>query len=451
MQKFKVKFQNSPMDAPQVCSSENSSLNRVERLREKDKVLALNNLEVDLLQHRGGQNLRVSANIYVLNQRGKPLMPCSARKARVLLKKGEAHVIKTNPFFVIQLKKATGEQVQVCSFGVDSGAKFIGFSVITAKKEIVTGELKLDNKTSERLTECRVYRRNRRNRLWYRQPRFNNRTKPKEWLPPSVQRKFNTHVTLINKLKNILPEGPLTIEVGNFDIQKIENPDISGIQYQQGSMYEYQNMRSFLMAREQGKCQLCEKEFSKGNPSHIHHIISRKNGGTDREKNLALLHEKCHTKLHKKKLSHLLKNSKTYKDATFMNIIRWKFREVFKNCKVTYGNETFVKRCDLRLEKTHYNDAFVVAGGLDQKKTTPIYLGQKHRNNRVLQLNRKGFKPAIRRQRYSTQPYDIVTVNGKKYIVKGCFNLGKWVSCVGKNFSIKRVNRVFHTSSIYKI
>jgi 5-methylcytosine-specific restriction endonuclease McrA len=99
----------------------------------------------------------------------------------------------------------------------------------------------------------------------------------------------------------------VSIEVGNFDIQKIENPDILGIQYQQGSMFEYQNVRSFLMAREKGKCQLCDKEFSKGNSSHIHHIISRNNGGTDREKNLALIHESCHKKLHKNKSFNLLK------------------------------------------------------------------------------------------------------------------------------------------------
>jgi hypothetical protein len=449
MQKFKAKFKNSPTDAPQVCSSENSSLNRDQSLSEKDKVLALNNLEVDQSQHRGRQGLRVPVTVYVLNQRGRPLMPCSPRKAHILLKKGEAKVVKTNPFFVIQLKKATGEQIQVCSLGIDSGSKFIGFSVINNKKELVAGELELDLRTSERLKERKMYRRNRRSRLWYRQPRFNNRKINKGCLPPSIQRKFDTHVTLIKKLKSILPEGPLTIEVGNFDIQKIENPNIAGIQYQQGSMYEYQNMRSFLMAREYGKCQLCQKEFNKGNPSHIHHIISRRDGGTDREKNLALLHEKCHTKLHKKKLFHLLEKSKTYRDASFMNIIRWKFREVFPDCKLTYGNETFVKRNVLKLEKTHYNDAFVIAGGTNQTKIAPIYLKQKHRNNRVLQLNKKGYKLAIRKKRYSIQPYDIVTVNNKKYTVKGCFNLGTWVSCVDKNFNIKKIEKVFNTNSIY--
>jgi hypothetical protein len=100
---------------------------------------------VDQLQHKGGPGLRVPAIAYVLNMRGKPLMPCSARKARILLKKGEAQVVKTNPFFIIQMTKATGEQVQVCSLGIDSGSKVIIFSA--------------DQKTSQRLIEKKMYRR----------------------------------------------------------------------------------------------------------------------------------------------------------------------------------------------------------------------------------------------------------------------------------------------------
>jgi hypothetical protein len=218
-------------------------------------------------------------------------------------------------------------------------------------------------------------------------------------------------------------------------------------------MFGYQNMRSFLMAREHGKCQLCGKEFSKGNPAHIHHIISRAQGGTDREKDLALLHEKCHIKLHKNRLFHLLKKNEQYKDSTFMNIIRWKFREIFPFCKYVYGNETFVKRNELKLEKTHYNDAFVIAGGINQVKVIPVYMGQKHKNNRALKSNRKGFKPSIRRQRYSIQPYDLVAINNKKYSVKGCCNYGKWIACSdGRktlNFNIKKVKKVFSVSSIY--
>jgi hypothetical protein len=373
-------------------------------------------------------------------------MPCSPRKTRILLKEGRAKAIKNHPL-VIQLTQATGEQIQKCSLGIDSGAKNVGFSVITDKKEIVTGELILDQKTSERLTEKRMYRRNRRNKLWYRKPRFNNRKKSDGWLPPSIQRKFNTHISLINKLKKLLPIKMVTVEVGNFDIQKINNPEIEGSGYQQGDMFGYQNMRSFIMARESSKCQLCGKKSSKNNWFHIHHIVSRSNGGTNSQKNLALLHKKCHDKLHNKGLYNLLKKNKTYKEATFMNIIKSKFQEFGFN--LMYGYKTYIKRSILKLEKTHYNDAFIIAGGNKQGKVTPITLKQKHKNNRSLQLNRKGFKPSIRSRRYPIQPYDLITVEGNKYVVKGSFNLGTWVSCINKNFNIKKLSQVFHTGSIY--
>ena len=373
-------------------------------------------------------------------------MPCSPRKARVLIKENKAKVIKNYPF-VIQLTESTGEQIQECSLGIDSGAKNVGFSVITDKKEIVSGTLILDQRTSERLTEKRIYRHIRRNRLWYRKPRFNNRKKSDGWLPPSVQRKFNTHISLINKLKKLIPIKRVTVEVGNFDIQKINNPEIEGVEYQQGDLFGYRNIKNFLMHRENGKCQLCGKESSKDNKFHIHHIISRKDGGTNSQKNLALLHEKCHKKLHKQNLYNLLKKNKMYKEATFMNIIKSKFQELGFN--LVYGYETFVKRNILGLEKTHYNDAFVISGGSNQKRVFPIILKQKHRNNRVLQLNRKGFKPSIRRRRYAIQPGDFVFINNKKHTTSGCYNLGTCVRCVDKNFGIKKIEKIFHTKSIY--
>jgi len=209
-----------------------------------------------------------------------------------------------------------------------------------------------------------------------------------------------------------------------------------------------------LMSREHGKCQLCGKEFSKGNEAHIHHKIPRSNGGTDSEKNLALLHKKCHKKLHDKKLFHLLKINKTYKDAAFMNIIRWRFKEIFDDCIIKYGYETFIKRNEIGLEKSHSNDAFVIANGINQIKNNPIILKQKHRNNRVLQVNRNGYKPSIRSKRYSIQPYDIVVVSNKKYVVKGCHSYGKCVKCSDGiktfDFNSKKIENCFHTKSIFK-
>jgi hypothetical protein len=385
-------------------------------------------------------------SVYVISVDRERLMPCTPAKARKLLKSQKAKIVKLYPF-TIQLNFECENKVQDISLGIDTGYQNIGFSCISATKELTSGTVILDSKTSERLTERLMYRRGRRNKLWYRKPRWNNRKRKESWLPPSTQRRYDTHLKIINTLKAVLPITKIIIEVGNFDIQKIENPDIEGIDYQRGDMYGYQNMRSYLMAREKGKCQLCGKEFSKGNPSHIHHIIERANGGTDRAKNLALLHKKCHIQLHKKGLK--LKPNKSYKDATFMTIIRKRFWKDIESLNVTYGYKTFTDRNAQSLEKTHYTDAFIIAGGNSQERAKPIEIKQKRRNNRAIQLNRKGFKPSIRKQRYSIQPKDLIWIDGKKEIATGshCNGTRVIIERNKKSIAIKKVEKVYHFGS----
>jgi hypothetical protein len=111
-------------------------------------------------------------------------------------------------------------------------------------------------------------------------------------LAPSVQRRYNTHLNLINKIKKLLPVSKIIIEIAKFDIQKLENTEIFGKEYQQGDLYEYQNIRSYLMSREKGKCEHCKKDF-KNSSSHIHHRKQRNKKGCNRLENLMLLHKKC--------------------------------------------------------------------------------------------------------------------------------------------------------------
>jgi len=370
--------------------------------------------------------------VYVLSKSGKPLMPTKRHgKVAYLLKSGKAKVVKREPF-TIQLLYDTTEYTQPVNLGIDTGYANIGFSAITEKQELISGTVKLDTNMPKRLLDRAMFRRLKRKRLRYRQPRFNNRTKPQGWLPPSVQRRFNAHLTLINKLKAILPITKTTVEVANFDIQKIKNPDIQSTDYQQGDLYEYQNVKSYLIAREKGKCQLCNKVYSKTNPWNTHHIIPTSKGGTNIPSNFALLHSSCHDKLHKEHLEHLLKSNKQYKESTFMSIIRWKFKESL-NCDITFGNITFVNRTKLNLEKTHVNDAFVIAGGKNQLRTRSYQITQRRKNNRRLQIQTKlGIR--IRRQRYFHQAKDLVKYLGKLYEV----SVGGQPSIVLKNLTTEK-------------
>ena len=377
-------------------------------------------------------------------------MPCGLVKARHLIRGGKAKVVKLNPL-VIKLEFECENQVQDVSLGIDSGYKTIGFSAIAETREISAGEVTLDNGTPKRLTERKMYRRNRRNRLRYRKPRFNNRKKPSGWLPPSIQRKFDTHINLINKIKSLIPIKKVTVEIGEFDIQKVMNPDISGKDYQQGNLFGYNNMRAFLMSREKGKCQFCGKKFTRDDPSHMHHINQRRFGGTDRPDDLALLHKSCHDKIHRDKLFHKLKKAKEYKAETFMSIIGTKFKG--SGCDITYGYETKTKRNLLGLEKSHINDAFVIAGGVNQERCKPYEVEQKRINNRTLQTNRKGFRPSIRRQRHVIQNRDFIWINDKRYLCGGVACRGYQVYYFDgfekKLISSKRIEKIYHTGSLF--
>jgi hypothetical protein len=373
-------------------------------------------------------------------------MPCSCAKAKKLLKKREAKVIKRSPF-TIQLNWICENQVQETILGIDTGYGNIGFSARTDKTELISGTIKLDGKTKERLDEKRMYRRGRRNKLWYREPRWLNRTKPEGWLPPSIERRYQTHVNLIERIKNLLPVSKVIIEIAKFDIQKLENPDVKGKKYQQGDLYEYQNVRSYLMSREKGLCEYCKKDF-KNSSGHIHHRKPKSKNGSNRLGNLMLLHKECHKKIHKK--PELLKKYKNlsikeYKQSTFMSIINKRFFNDIKDLEVTYGNITFVNRNKLGLTKTHCNDAFIISKGTNQVRTKHIEIIQKHRNNRVLQVNRKGFKPSIKRNRSIIAPLDLFWVGKIKYSCKGMFSCGKYIL-----YGDMKKKEYFKTSKIEK-
>ena len=412
------------------------SLNKEETLSAAGLKTVNNNPEENLLSGRRGQNPRV----FVLNMRGKPLMPTTAGKARKLLRKGLAKVIMRTPF-TIQLTYATGETKQNVSLGVDTGYKHVGLSAVSDAKELFSSEVELRTNISKLLSERRQYRRTRRNRLWYRKARFLNRIKSKKagWLAPSVQHRLNEHIKAINFVKSILPVTEITVEAAAFDIQKIKNPDISGIDYQNGEQAGFWNVREYVLYRDGHKCQACNGK-SKDKILNIHHIESRQTGG-DRPDNLITLCETCHKAYHKGKIELKIKKHKAFKAETVMSILRWKIvnklRELGNIVNITYGYLTKSARIALKLDKSHANDAFCIAGGSGQERTDVINGSYTRRNNRSVQLNRKGYKPSIRKVRYNLQPNDLVRFNGKAFLVKGMQNLGKYIKLAGLQKPVK--------------
>ena len=224
---------NTPTDAPQVRCSVSTVLNKGESPSVRSKVRPCNNPDVDQSQRTGRP---LQPFVYVLSVEGKPLMPCTPAKANHMLRKGGCRVVKRAPF-TIRLNFPCNNIVQSVTLGLDVGYANIGFSALTEKTEFIAGTVKLDGKTKKRLAERSMYRKGRRNRLWYRKPRFNNRTRKEGWLPPSVQRRLDTHVSLVRRLVAILPISQINVETAKFDIQRLENPLIFGETYQRSNLY----------------------------------------------------------------------------------------------------------------------------------------------------------------------------------------------------------------------
>lgn len=382
--------------------------------------------------------------IYVLNMRGQPLMPTTQHKGKKLLKEGKAIVFQRCPF-TIQLYYATGETRQPIKLGVDPGYMNIGFSATTDKLEVISGTLTLRKDVSNKLADRRRYRRARRSRLGYRPPRFNNRKRPERWLAPSTRHRHDSHIRLVETLATLLPITYKRVEVENFDTHKMQHPEITGVEYQQGELQGYE-VKEYLLNKWGRKCAYCSKT---GVPLEVEHIVPKSRGGTDRVSNLTISCRKCNLKKGNQTAEEFgyptLQHQATQplKAAACLNSIRWRLVEQL-GAEHTYGYVTKYHRSKLDLEKSHFNDAFVIAGGTNQKRCRPYEVIQVRRNNRSLQKNRKGFKPSIRRQKYQLQPYDLVKYNNRIYRVKGVHCYGQRAvldNPKGKNPSVA-INRV---------
>lgn len=334
-----------------------------------------------LTARRAGQDLRVPV-VYVINMWGIPIMPTTPRKARVLLKVGKAEVIRRTPF-TIRLNYPTGGNKQPITLGVDAGYLNIGLSAITEAKEVYAAVVKLRKDIVGLLSTRRMYRRTRRSRKTrYRKPRFSNRSKPKNWLAPSIKHKLDSHLKVVEQVKSFLPVSAVIVEVAAFDSQKIQNLEIKGVEYQQGVQKDFWNVREYILYRDGHKCQIC-KGKSGDKILQVHHIESRKTG-SDRPDNLVTLCRNCHWELHagKTKLPKR-KRSNNLRAAAFMTAVRWRLVDEL-NCEHTYGYITKSRRIELRLPKSHVDDAFVIAKGRNQTRVTQYLTKQVRKQNRKL-------------------------------------------------------------------
>ena len=118
----------------------------------------------------------------------------------------------------------------------------------------------------------------------------------------------------------------------------MDNPDIEGCQYQQGTLAGYE-LREYMLDKWGRTCAYCSKQNI---PLQIEHIVPRAKGGTDRVSNLTLACARCNlakgaqdvTVFLKKKpdvLKRILAQTKApLKDAAVVNGTRWALYEQLK-------------------------------------------------------------------------------------------------------------------------
>ena len=315
----------------------------------------------------------MSNQIFVLDTNLKPLTPCTAGMARSLLNAGKAAVFRQYPFTII-LKKEVIANPEPIEIKIDAGSKTTGLALVQDEKVIFGAELSHRGQAIKNSLESRrSLRRGRRNRKTrYRQARFLNRTRAKGWLAPSLEHRVFTIMTWVGKFIKFAPIGSIVSELVRFDLQQIENPEISGIEYQQGELLGYE-VREYLLEKWDRKCVYCGAENV---PLQIEHIHPKSKGGSNRISNLCIACQPCNLKKGVQSITDFLAKKpdvlkkvvaqakRPLKDAAAVNSTRWALFNALKatGLPVTTasGGQTKFNRTRFNLPKTHWLDAACV-------------------------------------------------------------------------------------------
>ena len=375
--------------------------------------------------------------IYVVDANGKPVMPTSRLgMVRRWLKSGQA-IWYGNSRKTIQFVCPITAYVQEITLGVDAGFH-LGMSVVGNNREYYASE-SIRKSEKDKLTTRREMRRTRRNRLRHRKPRFDNRKRKAGWLAPSVQHRLDFTIKEIKRLYDFLPISRLVIEVSPFDNQKLLNPNIKPWEYGQGLMHGFKTIKDYLLSRDNCRDALDGKQYP---PSQlrVHHLIQRKDGGTNQPDNLVLISDINHNQANHvngtlAKLAENRQKTINFRGAYFMSLLATRLDDYFDEYTTTQGYITANLRRLYGIEKSHLNDAFVIAGGTDMfLRTGNVYLRTKLAdNNRVLQRfydakyidsrdNKKKFGKELssgRTRRSRELPYDNQRIFRKEKVSKG--------------------------------
>ncbi len=378
--------------------------------------------------------------VLVLGKNREPLMPCTPARARQLLKKGDAVIDRRFPF-TIRLKGRTTGATQPVVVKIDPGAKTTGMAIVridnqNPNKHHVLFKAELTHRGEQirdALTQRSSFRRARRGRKTrYRAPRFNNRGGNRRgWLPPSLRHRVESTTTWITRFRRFIPVAGSEMELVRFDTQALQDPEISGVEYQQGQLFGYE-VREYLLEKWGRRCAYCD---AKDTPLQIEHIVSRAKGGSNRVSNLTLACVRCNTDKGARdvrdfvndeaRLDRILSRAKTSLASTAaVNATRFalfaKLQATGLPVTTSTGARTKWNRTRLGLPKTHAIDAACVGNvdSLTGAGVAPLAIQAMGRGSRKrTRLTAYGFprgylSPA--KAHFGFRTGDMVTANGPR-------------------------------------
>lgn len=331
---------------------------------------------------RSDRSRKVPLAVPVLGRDKQPLMPTSAARARKLLARGRAVIVLVRPF-VIRMKDITSTdgtaEVQEMAMGVDPGSKHTGVAVFRTSgpggrdRHGVLG-IRIEHRAGaiHRHMLVRAGRRhNRRSRKRHRKPRFRNRLRPAGWLAPSLLHRVEGVHSVVKWLASLFPVTAIYQEVARFDTQKMVDPEIHGVEYQQGTLAGFE-VREYLLAKFGRKCVYCGAE---GVPLNQDHVIPRASAGSDRLTNLVLSCIPCNEAKGNRPVKEFVTDPvrlarveawvrKPLRDAAAMNstrkAIQARLQETGLPVYAGTGGQTRYNRFRNELSKSHTNDALAV-------------------------------------------------------------------------------------------
>jgi 5-methylcytosine-specific restriction endonuclease McrA len=325
------------------------------------------------------------SNVFVLDTTKRPLNPVHPGSARKLLSSGQAAVFRRYPFTII-LKRAVTSEVQPLRLKIDPGAKTTGLAIVNdASGEVVwAAELAHRGQAIQAALESRrAVRRSRRQRnTRFRKARYANRRRKAGWLSPSQTSRVANIITWTRRLMGCCPIAALSQELVRFDTQAMQSPEISGIEYQQGTLQGYET-REYLLEKWGRRCAYCGAQDV---PLQVEHLVSRARGGTHRVSNLTLACEPCNVKKGTRDLREFLQDKPEVlarllaqakaplKNATVVNAIRWELHRRLQALglpvEVGTGGRTKYNRLARGLEKAHWIDAACVGASTPETVDT---------------------------------------------------------------------------------